>query len=65
MRSGSVRRSMPNYISKSGTRGLSEAESILGMTEALALGARCLDDLDVARGDQMQEAMHGFGVPSL
>jgi hypothetical protein len=46
-------------------RGLSKAESILGMTEALALGARCLDDLDVARGDQMQEAMHGFGVPSL
>lgn len=44
-------------------RGLSEAESILGMTEALALGAKCLDDLDVARGDQAQEAMRGFGIP--
>ena len=44
-------------------RGLSEAESILGMTEALALGAKCLDDLDVARGDRAQEAMRGFAVP--
>ena len=26
-------------------RGLSEAESILGMAEALAVGAKCLDDL--------------------
>ena len=33
------------------------------MTEALALGAKCLDDLDVARGDRAQEAMRGFGVP--
>jgi hypothetical protein len=44
-------------------RGLSEAESILGMTEALALGAKCLDDLETARGDQAQEAMRGFGIP--
>ena len=44
-------------------RGLSEAESILGMTEAVALGAKCLDDLDVARGDLAQEAMRGFAVP--
>jgi hypothetical protein len=44
-------------------RGLSEAESILGMTEALALGAKCLDDLEVARGDRAQEAMRGFGIP--
>src|SRR5437879_5856463 len=35
---------------KARDRGLSEAESVLGMTEALALGAKCLDDLDVARG---------------
>jgi hypothetical protein len=44
-------------------RGLSEAESILGMTEALALGAKCLDDLEVARGDRAQEAMRGFAIP--
>ena len=45
-------------------RGLSEAESILGMAEALAAGAKCLDDLEVARGDQVQEELRGFGVPS-
>ena len=44
-------------------RGLSEAESILGMTEALALGAKCLDDLEIARGDRAQETMRGFGIP--
>jgi len=42
---------------------LSEAESILGMTEALALGAKCLDDLEIARGDRAQETMRGFGIP--
>ena len=36
-------------------RGLSEAESILGMAEALAAGAKCLDDLQVARADRVQE----------
>lgn len=44
-------------------RGLSEAESILGMAEAVALGAKCLDDLEVARGDHAQERMRGFAVP--
>ena len=45
-------------------RGLSEAESILGMAEALAAGAKCLDDLEVARADKVQEELRGFGVPS-
>jgi hypothetical protein len=44
-------------------RGLSEAESILGMTEAVAIGAKCLDDFDVARADRVQEELRGFGVP--
>ena len=44
-------------------RGLSEAESILGMAEALAAGAKCLDDLEVARADRVQEELRGFGVP--
>jgi hypothetical protein len=44
-------------------RGLSEAESILGMAEALAAGATCLDDLEVARADRVQEELRGFGVP--
>jgi hypothetical protein len=35
-------------------RALSEAESILGMAEALAAGAKCLDDLEVARADRVQ-----------
>src|SRR5207245_3884069 len=43
--------------------GLSEAESILGMAEALAAGAKCLDDLEVARADRVQEELRGFGVP--
>ena len=37
-------------------RGLSEAETILGMAEAVGLGAKCLDDLDVARADRVQES---------
>jgi len=44
-------------------RGLSEAESILGMAEALAAGARGLDDLEVARADRIEEELRGFGVP--
>ena len=43
-------------------RGLSEAETILGMAEAVGLGAKCLDDLDVARGDRAQEELRGFEV---
>jgi hypothetical protein len=44
-------------------RGLSEAESILGMAEAVAAGAKCLDDLEIARADQVQEELRGFGLP--
>jgi hypothetical protein len=44
-------------------RGLSEAESILGIAEAVAAGAKCLDDLEVARADRVQEELRGFGVP--
>ncbi len=44
-------------------RRLSEAESILGLAEALAAGAKCLDDLEVARADRVQEELRGFGVP--
>jgi Transposase DDE domain group 1 len=49
---------------KSRARGLSEASSILAMTEAVALGATCLDDLAIARADQAQEELRGFAVPA-
>jgi len=49
---------------KKRARGLSEAESILAMSEAVALGATCLDDLAIARGDQVQEELRGFAVPA-
>jgi hypothetical protein len=45
-------------------RGLSEAEFVTGVAESIALGARCLDDLVVARGDAAQELLRGFGVPA-
>ena len=43
-------------------RGLSEAEFVTGTAEAIALGARCLDDLLVARSDQSQRTLRGFEV---
>ena len=49
---------------KQRARGLSEAEFVLGVAESIALGARCLDDLAVARGDIAQEQLRGFGVPA-
>jgi Transposase DDE domain group 1 len=49
---------------KKRARGLTEAESLLAMAEAVALGARCLDDLAVARGDHAQEQLRGFAVPA-
>ncbi len=49
---------------KKRARGLSEAESILAMAEAVALGATCLDDFAVARSDQAQEELRGFAVPA-
>lgn len=47
---------------KQRARGLSEAEFVLGVAESIALGARCLDDLAVARADVAQEQLRGFGV---
>ena len=49
---------------KKRARGLSEAESILAMAEAVALGATCLDDLAVARADHAQKELRGFAVPA-
>jgi hypothetical protein len=49
---------------KKRARGLTEAESLLAMAEAVAMGARCLDDLAVARGDHAQEQLRGFAVPA-
>jgi Transposase, Mutator family len=43
---------------------LSEAEFVLGVAESIGLGARCLDDLAVARADSAQEQLRGFGVPA-
>lgn len=49
---------------KKRARGLSDTEFVLGIAESIALGARCLDDLAVARGDAGQAQMRGFGVPA-
>lgn len=43
-------------------RGLSEAEFITGTAEAIAIGARCLDDLVVARADHSQRTLRGFEI---
>ena len=45
-------------------RGLSEGQFVAAVTESVALGARCLDDLAMARGDAAQELMRGFAVPA-
>ncbi len=45
-------------------RGLSEAQFVVAMAESIALGARCLDDLAVARGDLAQRELRGFAVPA-
>ena len=49
---------------KKRARGLTEAESILAMAEAVALGATCLDDLAIARSDHAQEELRGYAVPA-
>lgn len=46
------------------SRGLTEAEFVCSMAEAIALGATCLDDLVVARSDEAQTTMRGFAVPA-
>ena len=43
-------------------RGLSEAQFVAAIAESIALGAQCLDDLAVARGDGVQETLRGFAV---
>jgi hypothetical protein len=45
-------------------RGLSDAQFAWGIAESVALGASCLDDLDVARGDHAQTELRGFEVPT-
>jgi hypothetical protein len=45
-------------------RGLDEGQFIVGMAEAIALGATCLDDLAVARGDRAQAELRGFQIPA-
>jgi hypothetical protein len=49
---------------KQRARGGSEAEFVVGVAESIALGARCLDDLAVARGDTAQALLRGVGVPA-
>ncbi len=49
---------------KKRARGLSEAQFVTAMAEAIALGARCLDDLAVTRGDEVQTDLRGFRVPA-
>lgn len=43
-------------------RGLNESQAVSGMAEAVAMGAECLDDLDVARADQLQRSLRGHEV---
>jgi hypothetical protein len=45
-------------------RGLSEGQFVAAVAESVALGARCLDDLAVARCDAAQELLRGFAVPA-
>lgn len=45
-------------------RGLREAEFVTGVAESIAAGARCLDDLAVARADTAQERLRGFAIPA-
>jgi hypothetical protein len=45
-------------------RGLSDTQFVSGIAESIALGARCLDDLAVARGDVAQAELRGFVVPA-
>lgn len=53
-----------SLLLKQRDRGLSEAQFVTGVAESIALGARCLDDLAVARGDVAQEQLRGFAIPA-
>lgn len=52
-----------NLHLKERARGLSEEEFVPSMTEAIAMGATCLDDLAVARSDGSQQELRGFATP--
>jgi hypothetical protein len=49
---------------KQRARGLSDGEFVVSIAESVALGARCLDDLAVARADEVQRELRGFDVPA-
>lgn len=49
---------------KKRSRGLSDTQFVLGIAESVALGASCLDDLAVNRGDTAQASLRGFEVPA-
>lgn len=49
---------------KQRARGLTDTEFVLGIAESVALGARCLDDLAVARADVGQAQLRGFEIPA-
>lgn len=49
---------------KERARGLTEAEFVAATSESIALGAECLDDLAVNRGDEAQATLRGFTVPA-
>lgn len=49
---------------KQRARGLTESQFVVGVAESIALGARCLDDLAVARADMAQDQLRGFSVPA-
>lgn len=49
---------------KQRARGLSETEFVTATAESVALGARCLDDLAIARADDAQTQLRGFAIPA-
>jgi hypothetical protein len=49
---------------KQRARGLSSGQFAAAMSESIALGASCLDDLAVTRADTAQAALRGFEVPA-
>jgi hypothetical protein len=53
-----------SVLLKKRARGLCDAEFVMGISESIALGARCLDDLAVARSDVAQAHLRGFAVPA-
>lgn len=65
MRAVGLREAIEGHLHlKQRTRGLSEGEFVAATAEAIALGATCLDDLAVARGDDAQRTLRGFATPA-